>query len=175
MNEGQSGWVPQGVISRASFRRPPRNGKSFFTVMSLHINNQFSKKRGIWSKLLLTIRAVMPEEFVDLVAGDFNGASWRRLCGNDRKLTSIIEEGFADTNLLAPPVTTPLWGPGGVPGDWADVCGFIKPPDSHEKWQVHLHGAFSIRHNTSVLREKDQSCPSCTCQPSWRLRTAVPS
>ena len=34
-----------------------------------------------------------------LVAGDFNGAAWRRPCGNDRKLTSIIEEAFADTNL----------------------------------------------------------------------------
>ena len=29
---GQSGWVPQGVISRVSFRRPPRNGKPFSTT-----------------------------------------------------------------------------------------------------------------------------------------------
>ena len=39
-----------------------------------------------------------------------------------------------------------------------DVCGFIKPPDSREKWQVRLHGAFSIHHNTLAFREKDQSC-----------------
>ena len=154
------------------------NQDGFYTVSShvhhsLHINNQFSKKRGIGDKLLLTIRAVMPVEFVDSVAGDFNGAAWHRPCGNDRKLTSIIEEAFADTNLLAPAVSTPLWRPGAVAGDWADVCWFIKPLDSHEKWQVHLHGAFSIRHNTLGPHEKDQSCPSCTCQPSWRLRTAV--
>ena len=39
---------------------------------------------------------------MDLVAGDFNGAAWRRPCGNDRKLTSIIEEDFADTDLPVP-------------------------------------------------------------------------
>ena len=37
------GWVLQGVISRASFPRLLRNGKSFFTTMSPHINNQFAK------------------------------------------------------------------------------------------------------------------------------------
>ena len=60
------------------------------------------------------------------------------------KLTSIIEEAFADTDLPMPPGATPLWGPGAVPGGWADVCGFLKPPDSHEKRKVRLHGAFSI-------------------------------
>ena len=114
VKEGQSGWVLQGVISRASFRRLPRNGKSFFTMMSLHINNQFAKKRGIGKKLLLTVRTDMPEDHVDLLAGDFNGAAWRRPCGNDRRLTSIIEEAFADTNLPVPPGSTPLWGPGAV-------------------------------------------------------------
>ena len=39
---------------------------------------------------------------------DFNGAAWRRPCGNDRKLISIIEEAFADTNLPVPPGPTPL-------------------------------------------------------------------
>ena len=46
------------VVSRASFRRQPRNGPKFFTVMSLHINNNYAKKRGIGKKLLLTIRAL---------------------------------------------------------------------------------------------------------------------
>ena len=116
----------------------------------------------------------MLKELVDLVAGDFNGAALRRPCGNDRKLTSI-KETFADTNLPVPRAPTPLWRSGAVPGEWADVCGFINPLDSHDKWQVRLHGAFSVSQNTSGPRGKDQSCPSCTCQPSWRLRTAVPS
>ena len=108
VKEGESGWVLQGVISRASFRRLPRSGKSFFTAMSIHINNQFAKKRGIGKKLLLTIRAVMLKEHVDLVAGDFNGSAWRRSCGNSQKPTSIIEEAFIDTDLPVPPGPTPL-------------------------------------------------------------------
>ena len=82
-----------GVISRASFRRLPRNGKSLFTTMSLHINNQFAKKRGTGKKLLPTIRAVMLEEHVDLVAGTSTGPLG----------ASLIEEAFADTDLPMPP------------------------------------------------------------------------
>ena len=59
MKEGESGWVLQGVISRASFRRTPSSGQKSFTVAPLHINNNYAKKRGIGKKLLLTIRAIM--------------------------------------------------------------------------------------------------------------------
>ena len=68
VKEGQSGWVLQAVTS-------PRNGKSHFTMMSLHINNTHAKKRGIAKNLLLAVRTVMHQEQVDMVAGDFNGAA----------------------------------------------------------------------------------------------------
>ena len=61
------------------------------------------EKRGIGKKLLLTVRTATLDEHVDMVAGDFNGASWRRPCGSDRRLISIIEEAFANTNLPIPP------------------------------------------------------------------------
>ena len=79
VNEGQSGLVLQAVISRASLRTLPRNGKSFFTMMSLHINNHFA-------------RDVMLQEHVDMVAGDFNGAAWRRQSDSDPPPISMIEE-----------------------------------------------------------------------------------
>ena len=75
VNEGHQGWFLQAVTSRASFRRPPRNGKSFFTIMSQYINNHYAKKRGIVKKLILTVPAVMLQEHVDMVAGDFNGSA----------------------------------------------------------------------------------------------------
>ena len=68
--------------------------------MSLHVSNIYAKKRGIGKKLILTIRAVMLGEQVDLVAGDFNGAAWR--CDN-RNNISTIEEAFADCSLPMPP------------------------------------------------------------------------
>ena len=57
---------------------------------------------------MLTVRPVMFQEHVDMVAGDFNGASWRRLSGSDRHLISISEKSFANTNLPMPPGPTPL-------------------------------------------------------------------
>ena len=141
--ERQSGWVLQAVISRASFRGLPRKGKSFFTMMSQYINNRFAKKRGIGQKLLLTVRTVMLQEHVDMVAGDFNGAAWRRQSGSDPRPISTIEEEFANKSLPVPPGPTPLWRPGGVPGEWSDVCGFLKPPGSEREWQVRMHGTFT--------------------------------
>ena len=77
-----------------------------------------------------------------------------------RKPTSIIEEAFADADLPMSPGPTPLWDPGAVPGEWTDVCGFLKPPDSHERWTVRMHGAFSMHHSTFDLREKIKA--ACT-------------
>ena len=77
--------------------------------MSPHINNNYAIKRGIGKKLLLTIHAVMLEEHLELVAGDFNGVAWRRSNGNSRQTTSIIEETLADTDLPMPRGPTPLW------------------------------------------------------------------
>ena len=37
--EGEQGWVLQGVLSRAIFRRPPVSRQKYFTVLSLHISN----------------------------------------------------------------------------------------------------------------------------------------
>ena len=125
-------------------------------AMSLHTNNNYAKKRGIGKKLLLTFRAVMLEEHVDLVAGDFKGAAWRRHCSNGN--LSILEEAFADSDLPMPPGPTPLWCRGAVPGDWADVCGFLKLPDSYGRWKGRQHATFSIPHDALVLRPKDQIC-----------------
>ena len=73
--EGEQGWVLQGVLSRASFRRAAVSGQKFFTVLSLHISNIYAKKKGIAKKLILTLRAIMTSQEVDLVAGDFNGTA----------------------------------------------------------------------------------------------------
>ena len=73
--------------------------------------------------------------------------------GEDAR-TSIFEEAFANTSLAVPPGPALLWGPGDVPGEWADVCGFIKPPGSEKEWQIRMHGAFTIPYD----KRTDQSC-----------------
>ena len=67
--------------------------------------------------MLLTVRTVMLQEQVHMVAGDFNGAAWRRQSGSDPRPINIIEEAFANTCLPVPPGRTPMWGPGGVPSE----------------------------------------------------------
>ena len=97
----------------------------------------------------------MISQEVDLVAGDFNGTAWR--C-RSRDNLSTIDEAFADCALPTPPGPTPLWGPGSIPNNWADVCGFLKPPGSQRFWKVSKHGAFSIPWKALDLRRNDQSC-----------------
>ena len=140
--EGDQVWVMQGVLSRASFRRPPLSGqKNFYSYVSTY--KQLQKKRSIAKKLILTICAIMIGQQIDLVAGDFNGTAWR--CSN-RDNMSTIDEAFADCALPTPPGPAPLWGPGSIPNNWADVCGSLKPPDPDRCWEVRMHGAFSIPH-----------------------------
>ena len=81
--EGERRWVSQGVLSRAIFRRPPVSGQKYFTVLSLHISH-------IAKKLILTLRAIIISQEVDLVAGDFNGTAWR--CRSRDNLGAIDEE-----------------------------------------------------------------------------------
>ena len=68
--EGEHGWVLQGVVSRASFRRAASSGQAAFNVLSLHTNNVFAKKRGIAKKIIQAVRALLISQNSDLVAGD---------------------------------------------------------------------------------------------------------
>ena len=153
--EGEQGWVMQGVLSRASFRRPPVSGQRFFTVLSLHISNIYDQKQVIAKKLILTIRAIMISQEVDLVAGDFNGTAWRHR-GKDN--LSPIDEAFLDSILPTPLDPTPLLGPGSIPDNWADVFGFLKTPCIQRSWKVNKHGAFSIPRKALGLRPNYPSC-----------------
>ena len=101
--EREHGWVLQGVLSRACFPRAAASGQKVFTVLSLHINNVFAKKRGIAKKIIQTVRALTISQNIDLVAGDFNGAAWR--C-RSRDNISTVDEVFSDCALPTPPGPT---------------------------------------------------------------------
>ena len=142
--------------------------------MLLHTNNHFAKKRGIGKKLMLTVRNVMLQEHVEMVAGDVNGAAWRRQSGSDPRPISIIVETFVNTSLLVPPGSTPLWGPGGVPGEWSDVCGFLKPRGSEREACPHTRCLYyRFRHaghqaHRSKLPSRSLGPPlSCECSGGW--------
>ena len=72
-----------------------------------------------------------------------------------RDSISTIDEVFSDCTLPAPRGPTPLWGPGSIPNNWANVCGFLKPPGSQRFWKVSKHGAFSIPRRAFGLTPND--------------------
>ena len=97
--EGEHGWVLQGIVSRASFRRAAASGQTVFAVLSLHINNVYAKKRGVAKRIIQAVRSLMISQDINLVAGDFSGGAWR--CRSRDNLSSI-DEGFADCALPTP-------------------------------------------------------------------------
>ena len=103
------------------------------------------KERRISKKVILTIRSMMIGQQIDVVAGDFNGTACR--CSN-RDNISTIDRAFANCALPTPPGPTALWGPGTIPNYLADVCGFLKPPDSDRYWKVRMHGALHSTKNS---------------------------
>ena len=135
------------------------------SVVFAHQQQLCQKKRGIGKKLQLTIRGVMIEEHADLVVGDFDGAAWRRQIGNGN--LSIIEEAFAGSDLPMPPDPTPLWGPGAVPGDWADVCGFSQA--SRLLWKIESTSAWCILHSPRYLGHSAQRIKAAImrCGCTW--------
>ena len=72
--EGEQGWVLQGVLSRAIFRRPPVSGQKYFTVLSLHVSNIYATRKGIAKKLILTLRAVMISQATGATLGPCKSA-----------------------------------------------------------------------------------------------------
>ena len=131
------------LISSSTTQRP----RDFYGVVSTY-KQYLRPKRCTAEKLILTIRAIMIGQQIDVVAGDFNGTAWR--C-SDRNNISTIDETFEDCALPTPPGPTPLWGPGSIPNNWADVCGFRKPPGSDRYWKVRTH-AWCVFHPTQNSR-----------------------
>ena len=91
--------------------------KSYFCYGDIAHQQPIFLEDGIRKQFLLTICVVMLKEHVDLVHGDFNGAAWRRPCGDDRKPSCIIGKVYTDTDLSMAPGPAPsshcgkqVWG-----------------------------------------------------------------
>ena len=100
----------------------------------------------------------MQQEQVDMVAGDFIGAAWRRMRGEDQQCVSTIEEASCKHQPATTGRPCTLVGSGGVQDEWSDVCGFIKPPGSETEWQIRMHRAFRSIARILATKPTDQSC-----------------
>ena len=107
IKEGESEWVLQGVVSKACFRRQRRSGQKHLHGNVCAHQQQLCQKAWTWEEA--SPHYPRRDGGRALVAGDFNGAAWRRSNGNSRQPTCIIEEAFADTVFPLPPGPTPWW------------------------------------------------------------------
>ena len=41
---------------------------------------------------------------------------------------------------------------------WADICGFLNPPDSDGPWKVRQHGEVTVLHEALGIRPTDHNC-----------------
>ena len=91
------------MVPKARFGRIPRNGKSSFTIMTLHCHSAVAKKRSIPLTVLLAVRTAIIQEDIDHVAGDFNCG---RKTGPEKTPGSLC----------------PFPHRCCVPSEWTDVC-----------------------------------------------------
>ena len=154
--EGDQGWVTQGVLSRASFRRSAVSGQRYFTVLSLHISNIYAKKKGIAKKIIQTLRAVMISQEVDLKL----------------QVISLARRGVVAAETIAVPLRKPLlivpclrhW----APHHYGDLdpsrttgltyVDFSNPPALSASGRSTSMVPFSIPWQALGLRPNDQSC-----------------
>ena len=141
------------LISSTSTQRP-ENFYSYVPTYQQHLRH----KRCIAKKLILTIRAIMIGQLIDLVSGDFNRTAWR--CSNRDNISSI-DEAFADCTSPTPVVPTPLWGPRSIPNNWADVwnqigigryaCMVLSPSQAKLSACVQPIKAATMRHGSTWI------------------------
>ena len=144
-------WVLRCVLTTSRLTRDSDSPPS----PSLHVRHIDAKKKGIAKKLILTIRAFMISQEVDLVADDFNGTAGRFRSRNN---IITVDVAFTDCALPTPPGLTPLWDLDQFRTTGQTSVDFLNHRGSDRYWKVRMHGAFSIPRRTLGLRPTDQSC-----------------
>ena len=102
------GWALEAVVAKARFGRTPKNSKLHVTMISMHCQNTCAKKRSIALTMLLAVRTIMWHEKVDIVSGDYNGASWRCKSRQQQQSTAKLEATLKNANLPVPRSSSPL-------------------------------------------------------------------
>ena len=147
VTEGESGWVMQSVVSKAAFRRQPRDGQQTFTVMSWHITTFFQEA---W------VREEASPHYPSHNAGRARGAAWRKSDGSNTQPSGILEGAFTDRFSNATrPHRCGAQEQCQVNGL---MFGFVNLPNLCDEWKVRQHRGFTIPRDTVGLRPRDQSC-----------------
>ena len=75
------------------------------------------------------LRRVIEKNVADIIAGDFNTATYRE---RGKAKVSSIEETWEETLLIPPLDLVPMWG---QMNDSGDCCGFISTRNNVPNWR----------------------------------------
>ena len=116
------------------FRRALDPSCAYFTVASVHINDEYAKRRFLFISLFLLIRDLCIKLGAVILTSDFIKGAERELASSapaDQRRISPLEAAFSHANIPWPTSgVTPLWGPR------RRVPRIAKPLDDHAP-QVH--------------------------------------
>ena len=127
-------------------------------MISLHVNNQSAKKRGVGKNLLIAVRTGTFQEQVNMVDGNFNGAAWRRQSGNEHRHSALSRKPSPTRAYLFRRAPN-LCGDQEMCQASGLTCAVLrKPPGSENEWQIRMHGAFTIPHDTLGITRRNRSC-----------------
>ena len=129
----------EAVTLKARIQRTPRNGKPHFTMMSLHYQNAFAKERSKVLNIVFAVGTTMWQEKADMVAEDFNGASWRHKSELHSSSTVQSRRRSRTPSSQCHGVRHPDRRSREVPGQWSNDRGFVRPPQSQTKWPVEVN------------------------------------
>ena len=139
-------------LSKASFRRPPKEGNRTYTAVSAYLSNTTAKWRDVAKQLLGQLGKVAVENNdADIIAGDFNSSAYR-----DRRKVGVssIEETWEKTLLIPPPDVVPMRG---QMEESEDCCGFTLTKKSEPSWRVARHGSIQFNNDKMQIEETDQA------------------
>ena len=155
-------WAVEGMVVTGKFRRAPDPSCSYFTVASVHISNEYAKRRSVCSALLLLTRDLCMKLGAVILSGDFNKGAQRELASSAPTSVGSLRSRPPSATLYVPWPTsgvTPLWGPGGeLQGClWPEWCGFVVLPESQRHWLIMRHGSINVVPATIGLKTTDQT------------------
>ena len=144
------------------FSRAPDPSCSYFTVASVHINNECAKRRSVCIALLLLTRDLCMK-LGAVITSDFNKGAEREAVTSgltDQRRISPLEAAFNCANAPWPTSgVTPLWSPGGEPHGsmWPECCDFVVLPESQNQWLLLRHGSINVVPATIGLKTTDRT------------------
>ena len=131
-----SSWAVEGMVVTGKFRRALDPSCAYLTVASVHINDEYAKRRFLFISLFLLIRDLCIKLGAVIFTSDFNKGAERELASSapvDQRRISPLKAAFSHANVpWRTSGVTPLWVPDG------------ESQGSQNHWMIMRHRSINV-------------------------------